>query len=179
MARHPGALMRCKCGICGTVEAASGGGGHFRCAACRAACLPMFNTYCSVRGLLGGGFAGARVNRAVREGILPHPTKLRCADCRGPATQYEHRDYNKPLAVDPICRSCNCRRGPAIPLHGSIDALLARGVVPHSPKRKVAALLRLLGRPTDALADMPARLTVEHWRQLWPTPQPAAASEAA
>ena len=30
------------------------------------------------------------------------------------ATQYDHRDYNKPLEVTPVCPSCNGKRGAAI-----------------------------------------------------------------
>ena len=36
--------------------------------------------------------------------------------CGGMAEQWDHRDYNKPLDVEPVCRSCNMRRGPAKPL---------------------------------------------------------------
>jgi hypothetical protein len=36
-----------------------------------------------------------------------------CVDCGKPATHYDHREYAKPLEVDPVCRSCNIRRGPA------------------------------------------------------------------
>lgn len=34
-----------------------------------------------------------------------------CADCRSPAKVYDHRDYTKPLQVDPVCRRCNHKRG--------------------------------------------------------------------
>jgi hypothetical protein len=55
------------------------------------------------------------VCRAIKAGKLTHPTKLVCVDCKiRPATSYEHRDYAKPLDVDPICQSCNIKRGPAI-----------------------------------------------------------------
>lgn len=43
------------------------------------------------------------------------PDCFRCVDCGNGATEYEHRDYNKPLAVEPVCRTCNHRRGSAIP----------------------------------------------------------------
>ena len=29
------------------------------------------------------------------------------------AYDYDHRDYSKPLEVDPVCRRCNQMRGPA------------------------------------------------------------------
>lgn len=38
-----------------------------------------------------------------------------CVDCGEPATCYDHRDYNKPEIVEPICTSCNKTRPPAKP----------------------------------------------------------------
>lgn len=35
-------------------------------------------------------------------------------DCKGPAKQYDHHDYSEPLKVEPVCISCNHRRGPAL-----------------------------------------------------------------
>lgn len=38
-----------------------------------------------------------------------------CVDCkRKPAAVYDHRDYSKPLEVEPVCHWCNGRRGPAL-----------------------------------------------------------------
>ena len=54
-----------------------------------------------------------KVRRAVKRGDLPHPNTLVCSDCSAPAEVYDHRDYLKPLSVEPVCRSCNIRRGPA------------------------------------------------------------------
>lgn len=53
------------------------------------------------------------VARAIRKGELPHPTTLKCVDCGEPAKCYDHRDYEKPLEVEAVCRRCNSRRGPA------------------------------------------------------------------
>jgi hypothetical protein len=39
---------------------------------------------------------------------------IMCVDCERPATIYEHRDYSKPLDVEPVCHLCNVRRGPAL-----------------------------------------------------------------
>jgi len=66
-------------------------------------------------------YAGQRlairaVNAAVRKGLLPKPTTLTCVDCGKQAREYDHRDYNKPLEVQPVCRGCNKRRGGAIPV---------------------------------------------------------------
>lgn len=57
------------------------------------------------------------VHGAVSLGLLPKlDGSVPCIDCGKPATDYDHRDYNKPLDVEPTCRSCNIKRGPAIPL---------------------------------------------------------------
>lgn len=60
----------------------------------------------------------ARAYKLVKEAklrgeILP-ATNFKCSDCPKQAECYDHRDYTKPLQVDPVCRSCNLRRGPAI-----------------------------------------------------------------
>jgi hypothetical protein len=64
----------------------------------------------------GQAQAAAKVNQAVKKGILPPAATLICVDCGKPAQCYEHRDYNKPLEVVPTCKGCNIRRGPAISL---------------------------------------------------------------
>jgi hypothetical protein len=63
-------------------------------------------------------FALFAVAREIRLGNLRRPSELVCADCERQAQQYEHRDYRKPLEVVPICRSCNMKRGPALPHTG-------------------------------------------------------------
>lgn len=57
--------------------------------------------------------AHRKVQYAVEKKRLPPPSTLLCADCGAQAEQYEHRDYNKPLDVEPICKSCNTKRGSA------------------------------------------------------------------
>lgn len=52
-----------------------------------------------------------KTREAVKAGKLPHPKTLFCADCGKPATGYDHRDYHKPLDVEPVCTSCNKLRG--------------------------------------------------------------------
>lgn len=59
--------------------------------------------------------AGSAVACAINRGDLARATEFVCA-CGKPAEQYDHRDYNRPLEVEPVCRSCNVRRGSAIPL---------------------------------------------------------------
>ena len=55
-----------------------------------------------------------QVARAIRKGLLPSARIFGCTDCEAPAIEYDHRDYSKPLQVDPVCRRCNLKRGPAL-----------------------------------------------------------------
>ncbi len=55
----------------------------------------------------------AAVGAAVMAGILPRAKTLICVDCARPAAVYDHRDYSRLLDVEPVCRSCNAKRGPA------------------------------------------------------------------
>lgn len=53
---------------------------------------------------------------AVRSGDIPPLSGQVCADCGKPATCYDHRDYGKPLEVEPVCFGCNkARPAPVIP----------------------------------------------------------------
>lgn len=69
---------------------------------------------CDVRRIPDRCLVTNKVRTAVRNGVLPKPTTLKCADCGKPADRYDHRDYGKPLQVSPVCGSCNGKRGPAI-----------------------------------------------------------------
>lgn len=60
-----------------------------------------------------GTHAHAMVRLAIKLGYLKPIAECVCVDCGAPATDYDHRDYNKPLDVDPVCRPCNYKRGPA------------------------------------------------------------------
>jgi hypothetical protein len=60
-------------------------------------------------------FASKEIARAKRNGELVSARAFHCSDCASPASEYDHRDYNFPLAVEPVCRGCNRRRGFAIP----------------------------------------------------------------
>jgi len=64
---------------------------------------------------------GAQRAREVVSSLVHHKklpslrgNHIDCTDCDSRATEYEHRDYNKPEDVEPICRRCNILRGPAI-----------------------------------------------------------------
>ena len=53
------------------------------------------------------------MRRAIQRGQLRPPSDFLCVDCGDPATEYDHRDYAKPLEVEPVCRPCNSARGSA------------------------------------------------------------------
>lgn len=59
--------------------------------------------------------AHAAVRKAIARGDLVSlkDGKTKCADCKKPAQEYDHRDYGLPLWVAPVCRSCNLKRGTA------------------------------------------------------------------
>jgi hypothetical protein len=79
------------------------------------------------------------VCRAIKRGDLPHLTDsiVTCVDCKvRRATNYEHRDYAKPLEVDPVCRTCNVLRGPAqisrpVPTNPNKARQVRRAVIGH------------------------------------------------
>lgn len=165
MGRKAGSMARFKCGLCGDVELVRGGGASFRCSACKArgAHLP----YCGRGDWLGKDTAQRQVSASIRDGLLPRPRTLRCVDCNGEAVEYEHRDYNRPLTVEPICRGCNFRRGPAVPRKGSVELLLAHGRIPYRSVRATRLLFTRMGRP-DVAELVRAKPTLEDWRMWWP-----------
>ena len=55
------------------------------------------------------------MNKALKRGDLESYRGKKCMDCGKSAECYDHRDYRKPLKVDPVCKSCNSRRGTASP----------------------------------------------------------------
>lgn len=65
------------------------------------------------------------VSRAVRRGELKPVRECVCVDCGAPARHYDHRDYNKPTEVEPVCVPCNVRRPPAIRYGKNADGSLA------------------------------------------------------
>jgi hypothetical protein len=58
--------------------------------------------------------AGKAVKAAIKSGAIPKIETQTCHYCGGQARDYEHRSYLRPLNVQPVCRSCNLMRGPAI-----------------------------------------------------------------
>lgn len=63
----------------------------------------------------GAKDARRAVAHAVARGQLPRIETQKCTDCGEQAQAYDHRDYGKPLDVQPVCDSCNARRGAAMP----------------------------------------------------------------
>lgn len=61
--------------------------------------------------------ASSKVQNAIAHGLLPRVRRsgesapVRCVDCGLKAQHYDHRDYLEPLVVEPVCGSCNHRRG--------------------------------------------------------------------
>ena len=63
-----------------------------------------------------------KVRNAIMAGKLPSLAHQMCVDCGKPAKCYDHRDYNQPLKVEPVCTSCNKKRGYGLPIYGlSLD----------------------------------------------------------
>ena len=105
MARKPRSLCRFTCCRCGDRELVTGGNTPFVCSACRAA---------SGKSHTPQYLAHRAVAQAIRAGELKRPAEFLCADCGVRASEYDHRDYSKPLEVAPVCRRCNHARGPAV-----------------------------------------------------------------
>jgi hypothetical protein len=122
--RKPGTLVRIRCRVCSDVKLATGGSHLSRCGRCIAAGLGLKRVGCQRD-------AHSVVAAAIRGGALARPDSLRCTDCDAAAAQYDHRDYNKPLDVEPVCRRCNLRRGPGIPPTESGKVVASHGTPPH------------------------------------------------
>lgn len=74
--------------------------------------------------LSGRLMAAAMLLRAIQRKQLARPDQFTCSDCDKQAFCYDHRDYGRPLDVDPVCRSCNTRRGSAKPINQLIVSAL-------------------------------------------------------
>lgn len=97
----------------------------------------------------GAGAARAAVAREVKSGRLKPAKECTCVDCGKQARDYDHRDYNKPLEVQPVCRPCNKRRGPA----------------------------KAVGE--GLYTEKQAKFVTPNWRAPLPTPEPATTTEGA
>lgn len=56
---------------------------------------------------------GSVVSRMISSNEIPKASALKCVDCGKDAFDYDHRYYQEPANVVPVCRSCNIKRGPA------------------------------------------------------------------
>lgn len=68
----------------------------------------------------GRNKAYLKVHFAIKRGVLLNLQEwvIPCSDCNTKrATEYDHRDYNFPLLVDPVCHSCNKLRG--VPIYAN------------------------------------------------------------
>lgn len=85
-------------------------------------CIRARDTYLTI--LSGKQQAAYAVSRAKKQGLLKPAEDFACVDCGRQAECYDHRDYNAPLKVDPVCRACNVHRGHAIPFNPILVGLL-------------------------------------------------------
>lgn len=88
--------------------------------------------------------AGAVVGHFVRLGLLPKANTLTCVDCGERGGAWDHRDYAKPLAVEPVCFRCNMLRGPAEPTEGRVK-----------PAMPLARTKQILARRKNGLDAQP------------------------
>lgn len=102
------------CEHCGG-DALSGAFGAVRrfCAKCRCAYLRE------------KAYAGNKISSAIKYGRLKPATEYKCVDCDGPASVWEHRDYRKPLDIEPVCKTCNALRKGALWSGSKFDPLPA------------------------------------------------------
>lgn len=104
--RKPPQPRTLTCGACGVEFSQKTVGSKLRyCVSCR-------DEYYRVRRR-----AVALVANAVAFHKIPPARDLNCVDCapsrERKAQVYDHRDYSRPLEVEPVCQFHNCRRGPA------------------------------------------------------------------
>jgi hypothetical protein len=116
----------------------------------------------------GKAQAGQLVYKAKADGLLPFAKNCICVDCGEPACDLDHRDYNKPLQVDPVCRRCNLRRGPAIPFVSAFRETVAMGILPYSKRISVVRVFNAMGANADFLLFYPKRLALTHWVHIVP-----------
>jgi hypothetical protein len=93
--------------------------------------------------------ARAAVGKAIRDGKLPRlDGSVPCMDCGKPAKDYDHREYARPLDVEPVCRSCNLNRGPASDV-AHLCYHYSPYLSPRQPPQRFRALLSRLGASDD------------------------------
>lgn len=99
--------------------------------------------------------AHAFVTTAIYHGDLPKlDGSVQCADCNAPAVEYDHRDYRKPLEVDPVCKACNAARGPG--LFRDPGGTNKRPTLRKRFDRRVAAAIPAANDPEASVGDLAA-----------------------
>jgi hypothetical protein len=91
---------------------------------------------------------GLATRSAILRGLLPPPTLFDCQDCGCRAKCYDHRDYSKPLEVEPVCWKCNTKRGPTS-LYWELGL---RGILPKTVSSSHACSSRALLQDSVGLA---------------------------
>ena len=105
------------CAGCGDQFAQTSGGRRAsRCGVCRTE-MHQFRLHGS-----GRYASNLKLRSAIRHGHVKPAIEFKCVDCGVPAQCYDHRDYNHPLSVEPVCFTCNVRRGSAISLRRDVIA---------------------------------------------------------
>lgn len=72
----------------------------------------LFCFTCARQANKASHLASSLVKKAIRRGELKPPRSLKCVDCKSRADVYDHRSYERPLEIEPVCFGCNVRRGP-------------------------------------------------------------------
>jgi hypothetical protein len=114
--------LRCwykPCGVCGKMTDFLGPG-RTKCFACRRKHWRQLDSISHPAQYL--------VAKAIKAGVLPKlDGSVPCVDCGEPARVYDHREYARPLDVEPVCKGCNNRRGPAKETAPLVEAYARRG----------------------------------------------------
>lgn len=113
----------------------------------------------------GQSKAHSAIAKAILNGVVEKLTGKTCVDCGKPAEEYDHRDYNKPLEVEPVCKSCNRLRGYAIPLNGFFEKMMSLGHAPYLRKKRVSQFFGRHGINV-CLDAFKQTLTFEDWVQI-------------
>lgn len=109
----------------------------------------MYCAKCSGPHNVASAKAASVVHDMIHRGKMPPPSELLCVDCGTLAEHYDHRDYSKPKDVEPVCRSCNFDRGPAV-ISGFTKRQLPEGwranlAVSHKGRLTIPKVMRSCG----------------------------------
>lgn len=91
-----------------------------KCAWCGTECICGFTGKLCLKCSKAKAREASRAHAAVSAMVIAGLVKklpcdgINCVDCGKQATHWEHRDYRKPQEIEPICKSCNTKRGHAM-----------------------------------------------------------------